>query len=59
MNAAVLIWLAPLVLVVVLARALGADRRRRHDHLSGRFDFNHYKAREITQRGVFDKTKWQ
>ena len=25
----------------------------------GRFNFDGYKERELTQRGVFDKTKWR
>jgi len=25
----------------------------------GRFDFNGYKERELSQRGLFDKTKWR
>ena len=25
----------------------------------GRFDFDGYKERELSQRGLFDKTKWR
>ena len=51
-------WILPCLLLVLLVRALGANRRHRHHYLPGNFDFDRYKAREITQRGVFDKTKW-
>lgn len=51
-------WILPLVLLLLVVRALGANRRHRHHHLPDNFDFDSYKSREITQRGVFDKTKW-
>lgn len=42
----------------LLARAVQGLRRLRQHTLPGNFDFDHYKSREIAQRGVFDKTKW-
>lgn len=26
--------------------------------VAGQFDFGRYKARELSQRGLFDKTRW-
>ena len=52
-------WLVlPLVVCAVapilLGKALGASRKR----LPRDFDFDQYKSRELTLRGLFDKTKW-
>lgn len=58
MDTTIMPWIIGLLLIVLLARALGANRRQRHWRLPGSFDFDRYKAREITQRGVFDKTQW-
>jgi hypothetical protein len=51
-------WILSLLLCLLLVPALGVCRRQRHRRLPGSFDFDRYKAREITQRGVFDKTQW-
>jgi hypothetical protein len=58
MSVSTLIWLLAFVLAILIARALGASLGHRQRRLPGNFDFDRYKAREITQRGVFDKTKW-
>jgi len=51
-------WLLTL-LGFLLFRAVGMARQSWHDSLPRDFDFDSYKAREINQRGVFDKTKWR
>jgi len=51
-------WAALVVLGLVAVQAIRINRRARRTRLPDHFDFDHYKSREITQRGVFDKTKW-
>lgn len=46
---------AALLVIAGLAWRTGANRAS----LTGDFDFDAYKTREIVQRGVFDKTKWR
>ena len=53
-----MLWIISLIVVILIARGLASSRHLRHRRLPGSFDFDHYKAREITQRGVFDKTQW-
>ncbi|MGD9610799.1 MAG: hypothetical protein AB7U59_15445 [Desulfovibrionaceae bacterium] len=53
-----MLWIISLIAAILLARGLASSRHLRHRRLPGSFDFDHYKAREITQRGVFDKTQW-
>jgi hypothetical protein len=45
--------------VLLLFRAVRSLRQGQLRHLPKSFDFDTYKSREITRRGVFDKTKWQ
>jgi hypothetical protein len=53
-------WLAPalVVLALLVVRAVRGVRQNQSRHLPKAFDFDTYKSREITARGVFDKTKW-
>lgn len=53
-TAALAVGVLALVAVFVL-------RAKRHDagSVPGRFNFDGYKESELTQRGVFDKTKWR
>jgi hypothetical protein len=44
---------------LLLFRAVRSLRRGQLRHLPKSFDFDEFKAREITARGVFDKTKWR
>jgi len=59
MTETILLWSILVVLALVSAQAVRHSRRARRSRLPDRFDFDLYKSREITQRGVFDKTKWQ
>lgn len=52
-------WIALVILCLITVQAVRSSRRAKRDRLPDRFDFDLYKSREITQRGVFDKTKWQ
>lgn len=51
-------WVLPLVACalfpVLLGKVLGAAR----NFLPRDFDFDMYKNRELSLRGLFDKTKW-
>ena len=50
-------WLLALLAGVLLPFCLGRLLNPPTD-LPSDFDFDHYKARELTLRGLFDKTKW-
>lgn len=58
-------WFLILAGGVVLALvALFTLTAKRHagESIPGRFDFSrfdHYKAEELSQRGLFDKTRWR
>jgi len=58
MDAIALILFGCGVLAPVLFRAIWSLLQRQSRRLPGSFDFGAYKSREITARGVFDKTKW-
>lgn len=49
--------------IVIVAVALGiglvrATRKDKRQSMPGRFDFDSFKTRELNNRGVHDKTKW-
>jgi hypothetical protein len=56
-------WIAGIVVGVVALAVLGAvffgGKSRDDRPVPGRFDFDGYKERELSQRGLFDKTKWR
>ena len=61
-HSATMEWIIGITLavgVIVLVAVL-VLRTKRQDGgtVPGRFNFDGYKESELTQRGVFDKTKW-
>ena len=56
-------WIAGIVVGVVALAVLGGVlfgvKSRDDKPVPGRFDFDGYKERELSQRGLFDKTKWR
>lgn len=51
----IILALATLALVIVLR--IVTPKGPRHHSLSG-FDFSQFKDRELSKRGVYDRTKW-
>ena len=45
-------------IVVILGLLLGKKQSQKKRAVPGFFSFDQYKERELSQRGVFDKTKW-
>ena len=45
-------------IIVVLGLSLGKKKGRKKRSVPKFFSFDQYKERELSQRGVFDKTKW-
>jgi len=45
-------------IVVILGLFLGKKKVHRNPSVPGFFSFDQYKERELSQRGVFAKTKW-
>jgi len=56
-------WFLGIIVGVVTLAVLGViffGVKSRDDRpVPGRFDFDGYKERELSQRGLFDKTKWR
>jgi len=56
-------WITGIIIGVVALIVLGAvllGVKSGNDRpIPGRFDFDGYKERELSQRGLFDKTKWR
>lgn len=50
-----------LAAVVIVALVLGMTRRKPHGRqtVPGQFDFDQFKTRELSRRGVHDKTQWK
>jgi hypothetical protein len=46
------------IIVVILGLLLGKKQSHKKRSVPGFFSFDQYKERELSQRGVFDKTKW-
>ena len=56
-------WITFSVAGLLLAGALAAllalcAKTRDHGIVPGGFDFDRYKASELSQRGLFNKTRW-
>lgn len=47
-----------IVVFVLVALFVLRTKRQDGDSVPGQFNFDGYKESELTQRGVFDKTKW-
>jgi hypothetical protein len=45
-------------LAVLVALYVARARESKDIRISGRFDFADFKDRELSKRGVFDRTKW-
>ncbi|BAH74482.1 hypothetical protein DMR_09910 [Solidesulfovibrio magneticus RS-1] len=45
-------------IIVLLGLSLGKKKEHKKRSVPGFFSFDQYKERELSQRGVFDKTKW-
>jgi len=56
-------WITGIIIGVVALAVLGvvffSGKSRDDRPVPGRFDFDGYKERELSQRGLFDKTKWR
>lgn len=52
------LWLLVPLVCLLLPRAFGRFLPPPSERLPRDFDFDHYKARELNLRGLFDKTKW-
>lgn len=48
------IGVATLAVYIILT-----SKRQGRDSVPGRFDFERYKAEELSRRGLFDQTKWR
>ena len=46
------------IIVAMLGLFLGKKKGHKNPSVPGFFSFDQYKERELSQRGVFDKTKW-
>ena len=46
------------IIVAMLGLFLGNKKGHKKRSVPGFFSFDQYKERELSQRGVFDKTKW-
>ena len=46
-------------IIVVLALTVGKKKGQKKGSVPGFFSFDQYKEKELSQRGVFDKTKWK
>jgi len=46
-------------IIVVLGLFLGKKKGHKKRSVPGFFSFDQYKERELSQRGVFDKTRWK
>ena len=46
------------LIVAMLGLLLGKKKGQKKRSVPGFFSFDQYKERELSQRGVFDKTKW-
>ena len=46
------------IIVAMLGLFLGKKKGHKKRSVLGFFSFDQYKERELSQRGVFDKTKW-
>ena len=46
------------IIVAILGLFLGKKKGHKKRSVPGFFSFDQYKERELSQRGVFDKTKW-
>jgi len=54
------IFIALAVGVVIVPAFFGlAANRHNGSSVPGHFNFDKYKAEELTRRGLFDKTKWR
>ncbi|EHJ46659.1 hypothetical protein DFW101_0642 [Solidesulfovibrio carbinoliphilus subsp. oakridgensis] len=45
--------------VVLIVFLLMATKSHDRESVPGRFDFDRYKAEELSRRGLFDHTKWR
>ena len=57
-------WITITVAGFLLAGSLAAllalcAKTRGHGIVPGGFDFDRYKATELSKRGLFDKTRWR
>ena len=53
------IVIAVVIGIVILVALLGLTAKHHEGRgIPGRFDFDRYKAEELSRRGLFDKTKW-
>lgn len=45
-------------IVALVALFVMAGNRHDGESVPGQFNFDRYKAQELSRRGLFDKTKW-
>jgi hypothetical protein len=54
----IIIAAAFIVVAALVALYVAKTKARKDVSIPGRFDFAEFKDRELSKRGVFDRTKW-